>query len=106
MLGINTPGDRLPRPYRNYAAVTPGDPEFIELERVGAVEIYSRRGEYDWYRCTDEGKIAAMRSHRGIRYSRPKRRYIRYLNVRESIPSLTFRDFLVDPQFARIRADA
>jgi len=106
MLGINDPSKRVPRPYRNYAAVNPGDPEFIEMARAGLVEIYRARGsgsEYDYYRCTEMGRLAAMRSFRSIRYSAAKRRYIAYLNVSDAVPDLTFRQFLTHPDFAEAR---
>jgi len=108
MLGINTPRDREPRPYRNYAAVNPGDPEFVELERIGAVERYEPRGpsDYHYYRCTDAGKQAAMRSHRAIRMPKAKRVYARFLSVRELCPDLTFREYLTSEDFADARRDA
>lgn len=109
MLGINDPSQRIPKPYRNGAAVVPGDPEFVELERLGAVERYRAAGgsfQYDYYSCTEAGKAAAMKSHRTIRYGRSKRVYLRFLSVRDCIPDLTFRQFLTDPEFRGIRAEA
>jgi hypothetical protein len=105
MLGINTPGDRVPKPFRNYAAVNPGDPAFVALEAAGAVEKTPGVpwSEYDYFRCTEAGKIAAMRSHREIRDSKSKRRYGVFLDVRECFQDLTFKEFLTDPQFAEAR---
>jgi hypothetical protein len=40
MLGINTPNDRIPRPYRNYYAANPGDQEMLKLESLGAIKKY------------------------------------------------------------------
>jgi hypothetical protein len=99
MLGINTPDDRVPRPYRNYAAVNPGDPEFLELERLGMVERYGEAcafGEYDWYRCTDAGYQAAIASHRKIRNKKSARVYAKFLDVRDALNGLTFREFLTE----------
>ena len=62
MLGINGTSKKASKPYRNYAAVNPGDPEFVELERLGAVTLYRKAGagtEYDFYSCTEAGKTAA-----------------------------------------------
>ena len=108
MLGINTPNDRVPRPYRNYAAVTPEDPEYIELKRLGAVERYVCQGsaEYHWYRCTEAGKLAAMRSHRKIRRTKSQRRYVKFLDVSDCYQDLTFREFLTHPYFKDARESA
>jgi hypothetical protein len=107
MLGINTPYDRIPKPNRNYAAVNPGDPEFLELERLGMVKknASAKPGitEYDYYRCTDNGRFEAMRSHRDIRKSKSKRRYSIFLDISESYPDMTFKDFLTDPYFKDAR---
>ena len=104
MLGINTPEAAAPAPYRNYAAVNPGDREYIELERLGAVERYraaSPRESYDYYRCTPAGQAAALASHRRIRHPKGKRVYLRFLSVRDALPDLTFREFLMgDVPFA------
>jgi hypothetical protein len=77
MLGINDPSKRVPKPYRDYAAVNPGDPEFVAMDAAGLVEQYRTEDSdtaYHWYRCTEEGRLAAMRSFRDIRYSATKRR--------------------------------
>lgn len=106
MLGINRPEVRSPRPHRDYAAVNPGDPHWVELERLGMVELYSKRGGYDWYRTTPAGREAAFRSHRRFRSSRGERVYCAYLNVSDVLPGLTFRDFLTHPDFAESRRSA
>lgn len=110
MLGINTPYDRVPKPYRNYAAVNPGDPEFLELEKRGMVKRFARAKpgvtEDDYYRCTEKGRLEAMRSHRNIRKSRSQRRYNKYLEVSDICPDLTFKEFLTDPAFKESRKEA
>lgn len=108
MLGINTPWDRVPKPYRNYAAVNHGDPEFIELERMGLVKNQGRSSisEYDCYVCTEEGKLSAIRSHREIRYSKPRRRYLAFLGLMDCCPDLTFREFLTSQEFRELRENA
>jgi hypothetical protein len=107
MLGINTPDDRIPKPYRNYAAVNPGDPDFLELEKLGVIKkcASAKPGvtEYDYYRCTDEGRLAAMRSHRDIRKPKSSRRYSMYLDISDLYPDLTFKEFLTDPYFKDLR---
>ena len=107
MLGINKPADRVPKPYRNYAAVAPGNEEYVELARLGVVELYEcSNKDYDYYQCTDQGKLLAMRSHRNIRYTRGKRRYRVFLDIRDAFQDLSFREFLTDPEFAQARAEA
>ena len=106
MLGINTPDDRIPRPYRNYAAVSPGDSEFKELECIGVVEKYKSCDpdtQYDWFRCTKVGKLAAMRSHRDIRRTKAQRRYSKFFDLCDCYPDLTFFEFLTNPEFVEAR---
>lgn len=108
MLGINTPNDRNPKPYRNYAAVEDGDPEYVTLENLGMVEKKGRTigGTYQYYKVTDLGKFIALKSHRTIRNSRSKRRYSMFLKMRDIDPDLTFKEFLTDDKWvdARMRA--
>jgi hypothetical protein len=108
MLGINTPDDRIPKPHRNYAAVTPEDKEFIELDRLGAVEKYRARGgdEYHWYQCTAEGRLEAIKSHRTIRKTKAQRKYSAYLGITDSYSDLTFKEFLTLPEFYSARERA
>ena len=109
MLGINTPWDKVPKPYRNYGAFPPGNEKMAELERLGMVEKTREAGEavkYDYWACTDKGKAAAMKSHRDIRYSKGKRKYHRFLDLRDCFPDLTFKRFLTDPFFADDRKAA
>ena len=107
MLGINTPYASQPRPYRNYAAVVPGDRDFLELEALGLVYRESAADEwaadYDLYRCTREGIELAIASHSDIRVRKSKRVYARFLDLRDAIPDLTFRVFLTEASFRDIR---
>ncbi len=108
ILGINTPYDRVPRSYRNCAAVNPGDLEFIELEKIGAVERYqiAIETQYHWYQCTEAGKLVAMRSHKAIQKTKAQRRYSAYLDMTDICQDLTFREFLIAPEYAEIRENA
>jgi hypothetical protein len=106
MLGINTPRDRVPVPNRNYAAVVPGDPEFLVLAELGAIEKAGRQYTLDYYQCTDTGRHVALASHRQIRYTKAKRIYCRFLSARDCFPDLTFKAFLTSSQFAQSRAEA
>lgn len=99
MLGIDRPEMDEPKPYRDYYCANPGDPSMVELERVGAVRQYDNRGEYAWYTCTPAGRAAGIASHKTIRYSAAKRRYLRFLDVRECCPDLTFREYLTNPRY-------
>lgn len=106
MLGINTPHDPRPKPYRDYYCANPGDPELHELARLGMVKLYSSHGNYEWFRCTDAGRAAAIASHKTIRHSKSSRVYSKFLDVRDAIPDLTFREFLTNPDFAPTRRAA
>lgn len=106
MLGINTPDDREPKPYRDYYCANRDDPKLKALANAGAVRLYSQRDSYDWYCCTDAGRVAAMRSHRTIRRTKGQRIYSRFLDVSDCCPDLTFRQFLTDAEFAQIRREA
>jgi hypothetical protein len=97
MLGINRPDLDRPEPYRDYACANPGDPLFVDLARLGAVRMYSKRYGYEWFQCTDEGRAAAIASYKTIQHSAAKRRYIRFLSLRDCCPDLTFHEFLVNP---------
>lgn len=105
MLGINTPFDKQPKPYRDYCAAVPGDAKMAELEALGAVRCY-RRDTYHWYTTTEAGRSAAIASHRYIRRSKAARVYSAFLDVSDCIPDLTFKAFLIDPQFAETRRNA
>ena len=110
MLGIDDPYMRVPTPWRNYAAVNPGDRVFMELEAIGAVERYGAAAEafgtHHYYRCTEAGTLAAMLSHRTIRKSKSARVYSSYLRISDVLCDLTFHKFLVDPEFAETRRNA
>ena len=112
MLGINDPYQRIPKPYRDYAAVNPGDHHYAELEQLGMVKKYRQAGkggafsEYDWFCCTKKGRLAAIKSHRTIRASRARRRYAKYLDISDCCPGLTFREFLTCPEFKEAREGA
>lgn len=106
MLGINTPWDAQPKPSRDYFCANPGDAMLAELDRLGMVTKYSERAPYHWYRCTDAGRAIAMRSHRSIRYTKAKRRYGRFLDIRDAYCDLTFHEFLTEPEYEQARREA
>lgn len=106
MLGINDPYARLPAPSRDYFCANPDDIELIELASIGAVEKYSERDSYWWYRCTPEGRAAAMRSHQDIRVSKSKRVYVRFLEISDAYCDLTFKEFITSPEYAESRRNA
>ena len=108
MLGIDDPSKAHPKSHRDYAAVNPGDPDFIAMEEAGAVRRYEPRleSEYHWYTTTDEGKRLAHESHKATRWPKSKRVYSAFLNISDVLPDLTFMEFLRDPQFKELRASA
>jgi hypothetical protein len=106
MLGIDKPDERDPKAYRDYYCANPGDPELHALAGLRMVEIYSREGRYEWFRTTAAGRAAAIASHRTILEPKAKRVYSRYLDVKDALGDLTFREFLTHPQFAETRRAA
>lgn len=106
MLGINTPYDKSPKPYRNYYCANPGNKELHGLSALGTVELYSTRDGYEWWQCTDAGKAAALASHKQIRHTKGSRVYSHFLDVKDCYPDLTFKEFLTDQQFAKTRREA
>lgn len=106
MLGINTPGDKSPKPYRNYYAAEPGNQELIELERLGAVYPFELRQDgsgLKYYACTRAGIADAIESHKTIRHNKARRVYLRFLDARDAFNDLTFKRFLTDPYFQEAR---
>jgi len=103
MLGIDTRQTASPVECRDYYCANQGDPELIELERLGMVRRYRRSDSYDWYTTTDAGKAAARASQRAGLLPLSQRRYLRFLNLREPLPDLSFREFLTHPDFAEYR---
>ena len=106
MLGIDLPHVQHPKPYRDYFCADKGDLQLQAMAARGLVERYSQRGGWDWYRCTDAGRAAAFASHKAIRYSKPKRVYLRYLSASDAYPDLTFHEFLTSDEFRDARRNA
>jgi hypothetical protein len=111
MLGINTPHHKEPKPYRNHAAVNPGNQEFQKLEKQGLVEKMGpvADGLYpklQFYRCTETGKALAMSSHRSIRLKKAARVYRLYLDLSDTDSELTFKEFLINPAYAEMKREA
>lgn len=107
MLGINTPDDRAPRPYRDYYCAAAGDKEMAEMAAIGAVELLPNAfWTGDYYVCTPAGRAAAMASHRTIRHTKAQRVYSKFLDVKDALGDLTFREFLTEPEFAQTRREA
>lgn len=105
MLGINTPDDRVPKPYRDYYCANPGDKKLHAMMALGLVEIY-RSDKYEWFTTTDAGRAAGMASHRTIRNTKAKRIYSKFLDCKEAFQDLTFRDFLTHDDFRETRRAA
>ncbi|NOT95439.1 MAG: hypothetical protein HOP00_03915 [Nitrospira sp.] len=101
MLGIDNGRNAVP--YRNYYCANPGNPELHELQRLGLVRLYRVRDGYEWFTCTDMGISAARASLKSIRVPLKARRYAAFLDVRDALPDLTFRQFLAAPEFKLIR---
>lgn len=109
MLGMTNFYQREPNSHRNYAAVSPGDPRFVEMEQLGLVFCGHRAGgdtTYDYWHCTDAGIAAATASFMKHRKPKPARVYHQYLDISDVLSDLSFRTFLTDPTFAAVRAAA
>ncbi len=106
MLGINTPADRIPKPYRNYYATTRDDQDMAELHSLGLVKFDGHHGDYDYFSCTDMGRQLAMKSHKDIRHKKPRRVYLKFLSCADAWPDLTFKEFLTRPEFKKYRSEA
>lgn len=109
MLGINDGSKSRPVPCRDHCCVEVGDPQLVELERLGAVRLAREPTSwlrYATYVTTEAGRAAAIASFRTIQWQKKKRVYLRFLEISEVCPDLTFRDFLVREEFAEIRREA
>lgn len=114
MLGINNdfhqrrPFDR--EPYRDYFCANPGDEQLHELQRLGAVRLYSEHGSYQWFETTSAGRKAAIDSWYAMRKAKkigkPQRIYSKFLDCRECNQDLTFREFLTHPVYEQTRREA
>lgn len=108
MLGIDD-ARKLPKPYRNHYCANAGDPNLVSLAQRGLVVLSrppSKSIPYETYIATEAGIASATSSARRRAWPRKRRVYDRYLDVKDVCPDLTFRDFLVDPEFAEIRRTA
>ena len=112
MLGINDSTKREATPFRNHYVTGPDDHVLVGLERIGMVQrekspAWSADGDA-WYTCTEAGIAEAVKSFRAIRYPRDKRRYIRWLEISDVLPDLTFGEFLTskDPDIVEARSTA
>lgn len=106
MLGIDDPYLRDPKPWRDYFCANPDDMELVELASLGMVEKYSEHGSYFWYRTTDLGRAAALKSQRAIRHPKARRVYVKFLEISDCFSELTFKEFLTDKQFEETRHNA
>lgn len=106
MLGIERPDLKVPHPYRDYYCANKGDAALQQMAADGLVECYAIDQHYDWYRTTATGREAAIASHERIRLPKPKRVYSKFLDINDTMPDLTFKEFLTSPEFAEIRASA
>lgn len=104
MLGVDNLTTGKLVPYRDYYCANPMDATMDELEQLSLVRKYAERGGYWWYCTTDSGRALAMASAKRPRYTKPKRMYSAYLDLRDCIPDLTFRQFLTSADYAAMRA--
>lgn len=104
MLGIDTFDQRIAKPYRDYYCATPNDPHLESMRERGLVERYEARDKtYWWYRTTPAGREIAFASRIPLIKTPAQRRYLAYLDISDALPDLTFREFLVGPEFKEAR---
>jgi len=106
MLGIDVCDTPRPNEYRDYYCANPGDERLLDLQRLGMVEKYRVAAGYEWFTTTDAGKAAARASQQAMLLPKRRRIYLRWLSVKDACPDLTFRDYLVRPEFADDRKAA
>lgn len=107
MLGIND-ARKPPKPYRDHYCANAGDKKLERLEALGMVRIVRKPDPmipYVTYSTTEAGRAAAMVSATKRLVSKKQRIYSRFLDVRDACPDLSFREFLVSPDFADARRD-
>ncbi len=109
MVGLDRIGPKLPNMYRDYAAVNPGDKNFVSMAANGLVRFYYHRDRYDYYETTDAGKDVALAwfwSHRPTKKSRVYRLW--RLLTWECGYQFSFLEFLQcdDPEIAKAREEA
>lgn len=103
MLGINNPSRATLEPYRDYFCANPNDADLQALSTIGAVELYSQRDGYDWYKTTEAGRAAAIESARKRLPKRSQLRYSRFLDVKDCYRNLTFKEFITNQRWAEYR---
>ena len=106
MLGISDLRKKEPESYRNYYCANHGDPNMAALVEAGAVRMYNRDDQYEWFTCTDAGQVAAVASFYAGQATKKQRVYMRFLGVKDVFPDLTFREFLTSKRFGETRASA
>jgi hypothetical protein len=92
-------------PYRNYYCAAPEDRSLDPLVEAGLM-VRGRSGE-EWggqyYHVTEAGKAIAQQ-HRPRRVeTRRQRTYRNYLMVKDAFQQLTFREFVMVPQWKEAR---
>jgi hypothetical protein len=103
--------DDIVEPYRNHFVAGDGHsdmPEILELVAMGMMEEFPTPKCFDskdrLFSVTKTGREWAIinRPRRPAR-TKSQRRYTTFLEIADAYPSLTFRQFLTDEQFAEAR---
>lgn len=85
-------------PWRNYYCDADGAPALEALVVLGLMKHGRTLNEGDRYYIVTDAGIAAALSTLPKPRSRASRRFSRFLNLRDAIPDLTFREFLRMPE--------
>lgn len=110
-LGLTDPMTK--EPYRNYFVAGPGHDDLPTIKMLcwaGFMKEHTSSGGLPFcdkddrlFLVTDIG-ISVAQKHRP-KISRGQRRYRRFLSVADAWPDLTFREFLISPDFAQYRSE-
>jgi len=103
MLGLTDPYRREQVPYRDYYCANQGDVLLHEMEEAGLVRRYRCTDGYESFCTTERGRREGIKSALARRKGPAARRYARFLDLRDVVPDVTFREFLTRPEFAELR---
>ena len=109
MLGLRP--DKRPTLYRNgYVTGAANDPDLTALVEMGLViehpPFAQRMGASRRFSATQRGKAVALRVWHRKRLRPAQMRYSMWLAIRELRPEVSFRDFLINAEWASARLEA
>ncbi len=106
-LGLNDPYAPRAYVYRNHYCGDDHDPDLTTLEMLGLMrkETLLPGIVGTIYRCTDEGRKLAIANFKHMQHPRSRRRYKVYLDTKDALGELSFKEFLTQERFADVRTN-